>query len=35
MSEETKVNETAETANQEVMENIVSVKKGYRQRHDC
>lgn len=28
MSEETKVNETAETANQEVMENIVSVKKG-------
>lgn len=28
MSEETKVNETAETANQDVMENIVSVKKG-------
>ncbi|MBG9793616.1 30S ribosomal protein S1 [Paenibacillus dendritiformis] len=28
MSEETKVNETADTANQEVMENIVSVKKG-------
>ncbi|GAC41879.1 30S ribosomal protein S1 [Paenibacillus popilliae] len=28
MSEETKVNETAEAANQDVMENIVSVKKG-------
>ncbi|MCE5169582.1 30S ribosomal protein S1 [Paenibacillus profundus] len=28
MSEETKVNETAETANQEAMENIVTLKKG-------